>query len=58
MRKVTVVDYEWDIKIDYVLRCRTKNGIGIDAITDIGTRFQTTKKCSWRSFKKSLKYNF
>lgn len=24
MRKITVVDYEWDIKIVYTLRCRTK----------------------------------
>lgn len=58
MRKAVVVDYEWDIKIIYTLRCRTKNGIGIDGVTDMGHKFQTTHKCSWRRFKKSLKYNF
>lgn len=58
MRRAVAVDYEWDVKIVYTLRIRTKNGIGVDAITDMGHKFQTTHKCSWRYFKKSLKYNF
>lgn len=58
MRKAVKVDYEWDVKIVYTLRIRTKNGIGVDAITDLGTKFQTTHPCSWRVFKKSLKSYF
>lgn len=58
MRRAVEVDYDWDIKIEYTLRTRTKTGIGVDAMTDMGHRFQTTHKCSWRVFKKSLKHYF
>jgi len=58
MRKAVKIDYEWDTRIEYTLRIRTKTGIGVDAITDMGHRFQTTHKGSWRRFKKSLKHYF
>ena len=58
MRKTVSIDYDWDIKIVYTLRTRTKLGIGVDGVTDMGHKFQTTHKCSWRRFKKNLKYIF
>jgi hypothetical protein len=58
MRKATDVDYDWDIKIVYTLRRRTKKGISVYGTTELGTKFQTTYRMSWRRFKKSLKNYF